>query len=170
MRCLCLCRAHARLNIWQGQKLLEPPPTGTTSGGDPAAATPGVQTFVVKVADSTVKNDLVDLPGKSEALTKLLANISNNTLVKGTLPTFADRQLASLVANYASAVVTGRAYSYTEPSELTELQWDSVLKNNRAFHGYWYDYNLCAFVTAPKPGKLPRHTCVLRPPRLKPFL
>ncbi len=88
---------------------------------------------------STVQAVLVDLPGKNEALTKLLDGISNNPLTKGTLPTFADKQLASLVTNYASAVVAGRVYSYAEPSELAEVQWDSVLKNNRAFHGYGYD-------------------------------
>ncbi|KAJ4302029.1 hypothetical protein N0V88_002162 [Collariella sp. IMI 366227] len=134
----------------EGQKLLQPPSTGTTSGGDPAAASPGVPTFVVKVADSTVKKDLVELPGNNEALTKLLEGISNNTLTKGTLPTFADRQLTSLMTSYASALVAGRVYSYTEPAELTELQWDSVFKNNRAFHGYYYDFKLSTLMTAPK--------------------
>ncbi|KAK3901382.1 hypothetical protein C8A05DRAFT_34939 [Staphylotrichum tortipilum] len=140
----------------EGQKLLQPPAsttsTSTTSSSDPPAAAPGVQTFVIKVADSTVKQELVDLPGKNEALTKLLDSISSNPLTKGTLPTFADKTLTSLVTNYASAVVTGRVYSYAEPSELTEVQWDSVLKNNRALHGYGYDFKLSAFVTAPKPA------------------
>ncbi|KAK3386533.1 hypothetical protein B0H63DRAFT_558213 [Podospora didyma] len=136
----------------EGQKLLQPASTGTTTATETPAAAPGVQTFVVKVGDSTVQRDLVNLPGNNEALTKLLDSISKNTLERGTLPTFADRQLASLVTNYATNVVTGRIYSYTEPQELTELQWDAVLKNNRALHGYWYDFTLSTFVTAPKPA------------------
>ncbi|KAK3686197.1 hypothetical protein B0T22DRAFT_483093 [Podospora appendiculata] len=158
----------------EGQKVLQPPAVpapaqapadGTAVTTATPAAVPGVQTFAVKLADSTVKKDLVELPGNKEALTKLLDSISNTTsLARGTLPTFADRQLASLVTNYATQLVVGRTYSYTEPAELTEQQWDSVLKNNRAFHGYWYDFALGTFVTAPKPGKLKGAAPVGKPP------
>jgi len=142
----------------EGQKLLKPPPTPTSSASGseaPAAAAAGVATFTIKLGDSSVKQNLVDLPGNNEALTKLLDGISNNTLVKGELPTFADRQLTSLVTNYATQLVAGRTYSYTEPHELTETQWDAVLKNNRAFHGYYYDFALSTLMQAPKPGKPP---------------
>lgn len=144
----------------EGQKILITPAPSTastdTTPTTDAVRVAGVQTFVIKLADSTVKKDLVDIPGKNEALSKLVDTLSNSEFAKGdsskgTLPTFADRTLASLVNNYATNMMLGRAYSYTEPAELTESQWDAVLRNTRAFHAYTYDYKLSNFVTARKP-------------------
>lgn len=145
----------------EGQKILITPAAPSTASTDTTPTTDavrvaGVQTFVIKLADSTVKKDLVDIPGKNEALSKLVDTLNNSELAKGdpskgTLPTFADRTLASLVNNYATNMMLGRAYSYTEPAELTESQWDAVLRNTRAFHAYTFDYKLSTFVTARKP-------------------
>ncbi|KAF5390505.1 hypothetical protein D9757_005208 [Collybiopsis confluens] len=41
---------------------------------------------------------------------------------------------------------------YPEPAELTEAQWDVVLKNTRAFHGYYYDSKKGTLRKAPKPA------------------
>ncbi|KAL2876574.1 hypothetical protein SGCOL_008151 [Colletotrichum sp. CLE4] len=68
-------------------------------------------------------------------------------LDRGILPTFADSTLAALGSNYAaSAGISG----YKEPGEPTEMQWDSVLKNNRALHGYYTDFDKGILVKAPK--------------------
>ncbi|POR33790.1 Uncharacterized protein TPAR_06008 [Tolypocladium paradoxum] len=111
------------------------------------AAEPGVRTFKIKVTDTTATRELVALPAKNEAMSELLDMVSKGGLERGKLPTFADRQLASLAANYAT---TAGTKTYPEPFELTEQQWDSVLMNNRAFHGFWYDFKLGTLVRATK--------------------
>ncbi|KAL7624613.1 hypothetical protein AAE478_006180 [Parahypoxylon ruwenzoriense] len=120
-----------------------------SSGADKPAAEPGVRTVMVKVADSTTTKQPLPLPAKNDALSKLLDMISNGDLERGKLPTFLDRQLASLAADYATTAGSG---TYPEPSELTEQQWHSVLTNNRAFHGHWYDFKTGILVKAAKPA------------------
>lgn len=107
---------------------------------------------MIKVGDATSKRDLVALPPK-EALSKVLDSISKGDLTRGTLPTFKDTELASLLANYATTTSTK---VYAEPAEMTEQQWDSVFKTNRAFHGYWFDFRLGTLVKASKPGESPK--------------
>lgn len=127
-----------------------------SSGADKPAAKPGIHTVMVKVADPTTTKGPLPFPTKNETLSKLLDMIRTDDLERGKLPTFLDRQLASLAVDYATAAGSG---TYAEPFELTEQQWDNVLKNNRAFHGYWYDFKTGVLVKAAKPGK-PTYDCM----------
>ncbi|KAK1659111.1 hypothetical protein BDP55DRAFT_733615 [Colletotrichum godetiae] len=68
-------------------------------------------------------------------------------LDRGILPTFADSTLAALGSNYAASAGTS---GYKEPGEPTGMQWDSVLKNNRALHGYYTDFDKGILVKALK--------------------
>lgn len=84
-------------------------------------------------------------------MTKLLEQVKQaKFLDHSTLPTFADSTLAALAADqYRAAAGAG---GYKEPAELTELQWDTVLKNNRALHAYYTDFDKGIVVKAPKPA------------------
>lgn len=119
---------------------------------EPAATKPGVHTFIIKVLDSSpgaVSTEVVALPDTS-AMNKLLEQVSKaKFLDRGALPTFANTELAALKGNYAAA--TGGA-THPEPAELKESQWDVVLKNTRAFHGYYVDMHKGILVKAPKPA------------------
>ena len=110
------------------------------------ASKPGVNTFTLKVTDGT-SAPLIPLPAANEALSKLLAGISQGSLQKGQLPTFTDREMASLKASYA---VNPGSAAHPEPVDLTELQWDKVFANNRALHGYYYDFDKNILVKARK--------------------
>ena len=118
--------------------------------GAPGAPKPGVRTLSIKVTDGTKAAAHV-LPLPNEALAKLLESISTSSLTKGSLPTFTDRALASLTTSYATTPGSG---TFTEPADITEKQWDSILKNNRALHGYWYDWDLNILVKASKKGRV----------------
>lgn len=72
-----------------------------------------------------------------------------NFLDPGALPNLTKTDLAALTANYAAAVGSG---GYKEPAELTEQDWDVVMKNNRALHGYYTDFKKGILVKAPKPA------------------
>ena len=100
---------------------------------------------------TTAKESLLPPPTKSEAIAKPLDNISDGSLDRSQLTTFSDRQLATLAANYAATTVEPKALP--EPSELTEQQWDSVLMNNRALHGYRHDSKLGTLVKASARGE-----------------
>lgn len=59
--------------------------------------------------------------------------------------------------DFAAKAPDGANYMRNEPSELTEQMWGTVLRNNRAFHGYHIE-NVKGHNTpikAPKPGKSP---------------
>ncbi|CAG7566391.1 unnamed protein product [Fusarium equiseti] len=118
----------------------------------PAPVGPGVLTFMVKVLDSTPSAaPLQPIPETNAAMTKALEQIKQaKFLDPGTLPAFADSALAALAADqYKAAVGAG---GYKEPAELTELQWDTVLKNNRALHAYYTDFDKGILVKAPRPA------------------
>ena len=118
----------------------------------PKAAAPGVRTLSIKVTDSSkAASQPHALPAPNEALAKLLDSISTSSLTKGNLPTFTDRALASLTTNYATNPGSG---AFTEPADITEKQWDSIFKHNRALHGYWYDWDLNILVKASKKGRV----------------
>lgn len=91
-----------------------------------------------------------DLPAGNEGLSKLLDGISDSGLKRGELLTFADRDLASLKADYS--VIAGPG-TFPESSEMTEEQWEKVLSNNRALHGYYYDFEKNILVKARKRGE-----------------
>ena len=122
----------------------------------PAAAAPktapGLRTLSIKVTDgSSAASQPLALPAANETLAKLLDSISSGGLARGKLPEFTDRALASLTANYATNPGSG---THIEPADLTEKQWDTILKNNRALHGYWYDWDRNILVKASKKGKI----------------
>ena len=137
------------------------PVAGAPGAGAPGAAAapkaapasaPGTRTLSIKVTDgSKAASQPHALPLPNEALAKLLDSISTSSLTKGSLPTFTDRALASLTTNYAATPGSG---TFTEPADITEKQWDGILKNNRALHGYWYDWDLNILVKASKKGNV----------------
>lgn len=113
-------------------------------------ATPGVSTFVVRVLDSTPPVATPHaLPETNATMAKLLDQVRQTKFLElGTLPTFPNTELAALGTNYAASA---GSVQHEEPAELTELQWDAVLKNNRALHGYYTDFDKGILVKAPKP-------------------
>ncbi|KAK6344287.1 hypothetical protein TWF696_007928 [Orbilia brochopaga] len=80
---------------------------------------------------------------------KFLERARDPSLTPGKLPTFDEshRKLASLETDWATNVTSKE---YTEPADLTEQQWDRVLTNNRALHGYYFDGKKSAIVKAPR--------------------
>ncbi|RPA73625.1 hypothetical protein BJ508DRAFT_418967 [Ascobolus immersus RN42] len=125
----------------------------TNNSGGSSAQSTGIKTLTITVTDGKTDRSPkkpLDLPGENAALRKLLEGIAKGPgLVTGTLPTFTDRLLRSLKEDYSVKAGTG---NHPEPIELTEQQWDAVLRNNRAFHGYWYDWNKNILVKARKPA------------------
>ncbi|ETS78623.1 hypothetical protein PFICI_10685 [Pestalotiopsis fici W106-1] len=118
----------------------------------PAPVTaPGIPTFHVKVTDSTpVASSPLALPVENATMTKLLEQAGKATfLTRGTLPTFSNTELAALTQSYAATVGTGK---YPEPAELKEVEWDAVMRNTRAFHGYYLDHEKGILRKAPKPA------------------
>ncbi|KAL3608820.1 hypothetical protein FPOAC2_03831 [Fusarium poae] len=149
----------------EGQKILKPAAatgaqpdnkdgTGDKDKGDAKdkvkAANAGVNILTLKVSNGKIASSPIDLPTNNDALNKLLDGISENKLTKGDLLSFTDRELASLKANYAT-VASSKVFP--EPSEMTEEQWDKVFTNNRALHGYFYDFEKNIMVKARKRGK-----------------
>ncbi|KAF4497180.1 hypothetical protein FAGAP_6639 [Fusarium agapanthi] len=153
----------------EGQKILKPdaahlppaappavPPAAAGEVAPPAQAqapppAPGLPTFQIKVTDSapTAPAPLA-IPAENATLTKLLEQASKaKFLERGALPTFANTDLTALSQNYAGLVTTAK---YSEPAELKELDWDVVLRNTRAFHGYYFDYEKGILAKAPKPA------------------
>jgi len=84
-------------------------------------------------------------------MTKLLEQVKQAKFLDlAALPSFANTTLAALEGNYTATTGTG---GYKEPAELTEDQWDTILKNNRALHGYYIDFKTGKLlVKAPKPA------------------
>jgi hypothetical protein len=109
------------------------------------------------VTNGKVESSPLTLPPANAALAKLLGGISESSLKRGVLPTFTDRELASLKGNYAA--VPGTAVGLPEPSELTEVQWDIVFNNNRALHGFYYDFKTNIMIKASKRGKFVYSGC-----------
>lgn len=128
-----------------------------TTPETPAA---GVQTLTIKVTDGKTDRTpgkLFDIPDNT-TLGKLLDSISNGPgLQRGTLPTFANRALMSMKEDYAVKAGSG----YKEPAELTEQEWDTIFRNNRALYGYNYDFKKNILVKARKPGKSRRRILLL---------
>ncbi|KAF4948802.1 hypothetical protein FGADI_9359 [Fusarium gaditjirri] len=112
---------------------------------------PGIPTFEIKVTDSTpTAPGPLALPAENATLAKLLEQASKaKFLERGALPTFSNTDLTALTQNYAGLVTTTR---YPEPAELKESDWDVVLRNTRAFHGYYFDYEKGILAKAPKPA------------------
>lgn len=106
---------------------------------------------MVKVLDSTPPAaPLQAVPETHAAMAKLLEQAKKaQFLDRGVLPSFAGSTLAALEGKYAASAGAG---GYKEPAELTELQWDTVLKNNRALHGYYTDFDKGILVKAPRPA------------------
>ncbi|KAK2035944.1 hypothetical protein LZ31DRAFT_636812 [Colletotrichum somersetense] len=127
------------------------PAAAAASVPAPAPVGPGVSTFVMKVLDSTPPAaPLQAVPETHATMAKLLEQVKQaNFLDRGTLPSFSESTLAALGATYAASAGAG---GYKEPAELTELQWDIVLRNNRALHGYYTDFDKGILVKAPKPA------------------
>ncbi|RSL92356.1 hypothetical protein CEP52_013848 [Fusarium oligoseptatum] len=155
----------------EGQKILKPdakpaPPAAplvvppAAVGGAAAQAqaqaqapppAPGIPTFQIKVTDSTpTAPGPLALPAENATLAKLLEQASKaKFLQRGALPAFANTDLTALSQNYAGLVTTTK---YSEPAELKESDWDVVLRNTRAFHGYYFDYKKGILAKAPKPA------------------
>ncbi|TGO07896.1 hypothetical protein BTUL_0239g00060 [Botrytis tulipae] len=138
----------------EGRKILEPPSAakqpkdkeGADKKENEDIAKGCVSILTLKVSDGKVASSPRDLPDANETLSKLLDNISESKINQGDLLTFTDRELASLKANYAVAAGSGGA---PEPADMTEEQWDKVFTNNRALHGYFYDFEKNILVKAP---------------------
>lgn len=145
--------------LLQGQAILKPDaspapapaPESDDSEKAPPKPVPGIPTFAVQVIDDTpAKPSPLPIPEDNATMKKLWEELSKaKFLDRGALPTFDNTNLAALSANYAAIV--GNA-TYREPAELTEADWDAVLKNNRALHGYYVDLEKGILVKAPKPA------------------
>ncbi|RVD81370.1 uncharacterized protein DFL_009236 [Arthrobotrys flagrans] len=106
-----------------------------------------VKTLKVQVTDGKKEKPLISGVDQS-AFKEFVEKIAEPTLTPGSLPTLDEkhRQLASLSVNWA----TNSGKDFTEPADLTEQQWDRILSNNRALHGYYYSANDRTIVKAPK--------------------
>ncbi|KAF5390434.1 hypothetical protein D9757_005215 [Collybiopsis confluens] len=118
---------------------------------------PGVQTFNVRLIDRTpTTTPEADAPMPDTSAAKELVEKFRTAgfLTRGELPTFTDRAMAALTANYAATGPNDQKYysALAQAAELTEGQWDVVLKNTRAFHGYYYDFNRGILRKALKPA------------------
>ena len=137
----------------ENTKPIHPETTTATEGTPDAGASAHLPTFEVQVGASP----LVPFPEKTEDTSKLLASIDQPGLERGALYQFQKKQLHSLAEDFATKAPDGANYMRNEPSELTEQMWGTVLRNNRAFHGYHIE-NVKGHNTpikAPKPGKSP---------------
>lgn len=131
------------------------PPSDSKEGSSTAVASesvPGMRTMTILVADSSITKTPLALPAARESMSRLLDSISKSSLEHGKLPEFADRSLASLSADYKTESGSG---SYPEPAELTEQQWDTILTNNRALHGYVFNFDRNILIKAKKRGRTP---------------
>lgn len=109
----------------------------------------GVSILTLKVTNGKTESAPLPLPAANEALSKLLDGISEGTLKRGDLHTFADRELASLKGDYGTLTGSG---DFKVPSDLDEKDWDKILSNNRALHGYYYDFDQNILIKASKKG------------------
>jgi len=131
-----------------------------------AAAAPGIKTLTIQVADGktpVAPPALAAIPGGAhgDTVAKLLEAVSGGGgLARGSLLTFADRELASLSGAYGAAAPAEYGAKIKEPSDLTEDDWDKVLRNTRALHGYWYDFDKNVLVKASKRGMLWTMACL----------
>ncbi|KIL85161.1 hypothetical protein FAVG1_11590 [Fusarium avenaceum] len=146
----------------EGQKVLQPPAATATQAENKAGAgekkkgdakdnvqavDAGVNILTLKVSNGKIASSPLALPASNDGLAKLLDGISESRLKQGELPTFTDRELNSLKSDYSVAAGPG---GLPEPSDMTEEQWDKVLTNNRALHGYFYDFEKNIMVKARK--------------------
>jgi hypothetical protein len=115
-------------------------------------AAPGIATLTIRVTDGKTPSTPMALPAANENMAKLLESISSGGLERGKLLTFADRELAGLSASY-TANPAEYGEKIKEPAEMTEDDWETVFRNTRAFHGYWYDFEKNIFVKASKRGE-----------------
>ncbi|KAF5390432.1 hypothetical protein D9757_005213 [Collybiopsis confluens] len=112
-----------------------------------------VQTFTVTLMDKTPTTTPAPAPDTS-AVKELMDKVRTaDFLARGELPKFADTTLAALTANYAATPNNNKDYvAPAQAAELTEAQWNIVLENTRAFHGYFYDLKKDILRKAPKPA------------------
>ncbi|KAF2224084.1 hypothetical protein BDZ85DRAFT_97203 [Elsinoe ampelina] len=125
----------------------EKPKDGEDTSKEAADSAPGVSIFSIKVRDGKTAQPLMALPTTSEAMNKLIAQLGTGGLQRGVLPTFSDRALMSLASDYAT---TPGGSDLPEPYDLKETQWDAVMSNNRALHGYYFDLEKNILVKATK--------------------
>ncbi|KAK6499403.1 hypothetical protein TWF506_004030 [Arthrobotrys conoides] len=107
-----------------------------------------VKTLKVQVTDGKTSKPLISGVDQS-AFKEFVGKVTEPTLTPGALPTFDERsrQLASLSGSWATQ---SSGKDYTDPADLTEQQWDRILSNNRALHGYYYSPDDRTIVKAPK--------------------
>ncbi|KAF3280530.1 hypothetical protein TWF970_002751 [Orbilia oligospora] len=109
----------------------------------------GTEILQVKVTDGKLKESPLISGADQTAFKSFVDKIAASSLTPGVLPSINEkyRQLSSLTSNWAT---NASSKDYTEPADLTEQQWDRVLSNNRALHGYFYSPEDWTIVKAPK--------------------
>ncbi|KZF19536.1 hypothetical protein L228DRAFT_241750 [Xylona heveae TC161] len=122
------------------------------NSGNAAPPTTTVPTIIIRVISNAEKDkpSLVAQPTLQKALKDFLNEHDDKNGVKlGKMLSIPPemRQLAGLQGNWAATA--GKA-GLKEPGDLTEQEWDRVLTNNRALHGYTYNAKLGTLVRAPR--------------------
>ncbi|KAF3225254.1 hypothetical protein TWF192_003308 [Orbilia oligospora] len=109
----------------------------------------GTKILKVKVTDGKLKERPLISGADQTAFKSFVDKLAASSLTPGALPSINEkyRQLTSLTRDWAT---TASSKDYTEPADLTEQQWDRVLSNNRALHGYFYSPKDWTIVKAPK--------------------
>ncbi|KAF3189728.1 hypothetical protein TWF225_002861 [Orbilia oligospora] len=109
----------------------------------------GTKILQVKVTDGKLKASPLISGADQTAFKSFVDKLAASSLTPGVLPSINEkyRQLSSLTSNWATSA---SSKDYTEPADLTEQQWDRVLSNNRALHGYFYSPEDWTIIKAPK--------------------
>ncbi|KAF3922653.1 hypothetical protein ABW21_db0202069 [Orbilia brochopaga] len=125
-------------------------PQGEQPAEETTDATPDIEVKMLKVQVTDGKTAKPLISGVDQAaFRQFVERTAGPSLTPGALPTFDEsrRKLASLETSWAT---NASEKEYTEPADLTEQQWDRVLSNNRALHGYYYSGEHRAIMKAPK--------------------
>ncbi|KAH6851071.1 hypothetical protein B0I37DRAFT_414420 [Chaetomium sp. MPI-CAGE-AT-0009] len=143
------------------------PASDTDAQKKPAIATVQVDLILNSAGgnggDGKKANVSVDLAKIQESTSKMIEQMNSDGAVKlGDLQKLSDSLGALRTDSMNFGTVAGKV-NYPEPLDLTEWQWDVVLRNNRALHGWFYKDGMLvkarkrAFQLTPNPDVQPSH-------------